>query len=233
MRAGLPTGALFDKAASVAEMGQAPPLVPGVPARRQGGDDSHEPAAAGHRLARRLLRLPHVLPRPGRMADRTGERADLVYSPLDGRQGYPEDVDVCLSKARSPTRTDLEKIRRVRARTRILVSFGDCAVTANVPAMRNPIGLAMPLFSAHTWRTPTRTPRSRTGRSRGLLPTASMPVHDVVAVDVFLPAARRRPTGSTPRPGRPARRPAAGPVAPGLVRPVGVGYDPAISSSTR
>ena len=28
----------------------------------------------------------------------------------------------------------------VRARTKVLVSFGDCAVTGNVTAMRNPLG---------------------------------------------------------------------------------------------
>ena len=33
---------------------------------------------------------------------------------------------------------DLAKIKAIRERTRILVSFGDCAVTSNVP-MRNPI----------------------------------------------------------------------------------------------
>ena len=31
----------------------------------------------------------------------------------------------------------LEQIRKVRQRTKILVSLGDCAVTGNVTAMRN------------------------------------------------------------------------------------------------
>ncbi len=30
------------------------------------------------------------------------------------------------------------KIRKIRSRTRILIALGDCAVTGNVPAMRNP-----------------------------------------------------------------------------------------------
>ena len=30
-------------------------------------------------------------------------------------------------------------IRKIRERTKVLISFGDCAVTANVPAMRDPL----------------------------------------------------------------------------------------------
>ncbi len=37
----------------------------------------------------------------------------------------------------------------VRERTRTLISFGDCAVTSNVPGMRNPIGVAPLLDRAY------------------------------------------------------------------------------------
>ena len=66
--------------------------------------------------------------------------AELVYSPLVDAKVYPEGVDVCLVEGAVSSTDDLEKIRLVRARTTTLVSFGDCAVTANVPGMRNPIG---------------------------------------------------------------------------------------------
>ena len=32
---------------------------------------------------------------------------------------------------------------RLRARSKVLVSFGDCAVTGNVTALRNPLGVAL------------------------------------------------------------------------------------------
>ena len=35
---------------------------------------------------------------------------------------------------------DLRKILEVRERSRIVVALGDCAVTSNVPGMRNPFG---------------------------------------------------------------------------------------------
>ena len=47
-------------------------------------------------------------------------------------------MDVALVEGAVSSDEDLEKIRKVRARSRLLVSLGDCAVTANIPSMRNP-----------------------------------------------------------------------------------------------
>jgi NAD-reducing hydrogenase small subunit len=65
------------------------------------------------------------------------ERADLVYSPLVDAKDYPENVDVVLVEGAVSTEEDLRRIRKVRQRTKVLVSLGDCAVTSNVPGMRN------------------------------------------------------------------------------------------------
>jgi len=64
-------------------------------------------------------------------------KVDLVYSPVIDVKEYPEDVDVCLVEGAICNEDNLELIHKVRARTKVLVSFGDCAVTANVPAIRN------------------------------------------------------------------------------------------------
>jgi len=64
-------------------------------------------------------------------------RLDLVYSPLVDTKEYPENVDVVLVEGAVSTQEDLEKILKIRQRTKIVVSLGDCAVTANVPSMRN------------------------------------------------------------------------------------------------
>ncbi len=114
-----------------------------------------------------------------------GERADLVYSPLVDRKDYPEDVDVCLVEGAVSSEEDLDKIRTIRARTRILVSFGDCAVTSNVPGMRNPIGPA-PLLERAYLENATLNPQVPSEVVPRLLP-AALPVHRVVEVDVFLP----------------------------------------------
>lgn len=69
-----------------------------------------------------------------------GERVDLVYSPLVDFKEYPETVDVCLVEGGVSSTDDLKKLKKVREHTRCLVAFGDCAITANVPGMRNPFG---------------------------------------------------------------------------------------------
>ena len=66
------------------------------------------------------------------------QKAELVYSPLVDAKEFPPDVDVTLVEGAVSSEEDLHKIRMVRERTKVLVSLGDCAVTANVPGMRNP-----------------------------------------------------------------------------------------------
>jgi NAD-reducing hydrogenase small subunit len=113
------------------------------------------------------------------------ERADLVYSPLIDIKAFPAHVDVCLVEGAVSSVDDLERIRLVRARTTTLISFGDCAVTANVPGMRNPIGVA-PLLERAYLENATQTGGIPDEVVPALLPMAS-PVHRVVPVDVFLP----------------------------------------------
>lgn len=113
------------------------------------------------------------------------DRADIVYSPLVDIKVYPPDVDVCLVEGAVSSEEDLHKILLVRERTRTLVSLGDCAVTANVPAMRNPIGV-QPLLDRAYVENVTLRPGAPTTNVPALLPMAR-PVHQVVTVDVFLP----------------------------------------------
>jgi NAD-reducing hydrogenase small subunit len=113
------------------------------------------------------------------------ERADLVYSPLVDFKDYPEEVDVCLVEGAVSSEEDLHKIKMVRARTKTLVAFGDCAVTSNVPGMRNPIGV-QPLLDRSYRENVTINPQMPSKVVPRLLPTAR-PVHRVVTVDVFLP----------------------------------------------
>jgi len=113
------------------------------------------------------------------------ERADIVYSPIVDVKEYPRDVDFCLVEGAVSSEDDLRKIVLVRERTRTLISFGDCAVTANVPALRNPIGV-QPLMDRAYVENVTLNPGSPSEVVPALLPTAR-PVHRVVTVDVFLP----------------------------------------------
>lgn len=64
-------------------------------------------------------------------------KIEVVYGPLVDAQEFPEDVDVTLVEGAVSSQDDLSRIQKIRQRTRVLVSLGDCAVAGNVPAMRN------------------------------------------------------------------------------------------------
>jgi NAD-reducing hydrogenase small subunit len=112
-------------------------------------------------------------------------RADLVYSPLVDAKEYPDHVDVCLVEGAVSSEEDLHKVKMVRERTTTLIAFGDCAVTSNVPGMRNPIGVK-PLLDRSYIENVDIYPQVPSLVVPALLPM-STPVHKVVKVDVFLP----------------------------------------------
>jgi NAD-reducing hydrogenase small subunit len=80
---------------------------------------------------------------------------------------------------------DEHKIRLIRSRARILVSLGDCAVTGNVPAMRNSFPVDALLHRVYI-ENATLQQQVPTERLPVLLKRVR-PVHEVVTVDVFVP----------------------------------------------
>lgn len=113
------------------------------------------------------------------------ERVELVYSPLVDAKEFPPDVDVTLVEGAVGTDEDEAKIRWIRARTKTLVSLGDCAVTGNVPSMRNPFGSAAAYDRAYRENVDLR-PTVPTQHLPVLLEGVK-PVHEVVKVDLHVP----------------------------------------------
>ena len=111
---------------------------------------------------------------------------DVVYSPIIDVKEYPDNVDLVLVEGAVANEENLETIRRVRERSRVLVAFGDCAVTGNVTALRNPLGVALEVLR------PVYVER---GDLNACIPSEVVPVlldrvqpvHEVVHVDHFLP----------------------------------------------
>ncbi|MEJ5197505.1 MAG: NADP oxidoreductase [Anaerolineae bacterium] len=116
------------------------------------------------------------------------DKMEVVYSPLMDIKEFPENVDVTLVEGAVNTAEDLEKVRKIRAHTRLLVSFGDCAVTANVPSMRNEFALRDVLHRAYVEHATLNggTPTFGEEGVPPLLPRAR-PVHEFVPVDLFVP----------------------------------------------
>ena len=121
---------------------------------------------------------------------------DLVYSPLVDQKIFPAHVDITLVEGAIGNTEDLEKIHKIRERTRTLVALGDCAITGNVSALRNACGAEAML--RRVYGESARGPaQSAAAGAQGkvqdvfvqlprLLPQVR-PLHDYVAVDVFVP----------------------------------------------
>ena len=119
------------------------------------------------------------------------QQADLVYSPLVDATEFPAGVDVTLVEGAVSSQEDLSKLQTIRARTRLLVSLGDCAVTANVPSMRNTIPVQKLLQFIYVAGADVN-PAVPTQGVPALLPQAR-PLHDYVKVDFHLPGCPPRP----------------------------------------
>jgi NAD-reducing hydrogenase small subunit len=117
------------------------------------------------------------------------QHVDVVYSPVGSDvKEYPENVDICLVEGGVANEDNLELINQVRKRTKILISFGDCAVTANIPAMRNMLGGAESILKR------AYIELADMGRQLpyepGIVPELLdrvLPVHEVVPVDIYMP----------------------------------------------
>jgi NAD-reducing hydrogenase small subunit len=107
------------------------------------------------------------------------QKADIVYGPLVDAQEFPEGVDVTLVEGAVSSNEDLEKIRKVRERSRVVVALGDCATTSNVPAMRNPVGVKAILERIYGQPAP--------GDGLPQLLKQAVPLHQVIEVDLHVP----------------------------------------------
>ncbi len=112
------------------------------------------------------------------------EMYTILYSPLIDVKEFPEEVDVTLVEGAISTDEDVEKIEMIRKRTKTLIAFGDCAVTANIPAMRNRFTLEQVFERGYIETSPNNKiiPDERIPK----LLDKAYPVYNFVDVDIFL-----------------------------------------------
>ncbi len=120
-------------------------------------------------------------------------QVEVVFSPVaSDAKVYPENVDVCLVEGAVANVDNLELALQLRARTDLVISFGDCAVTANVPGLRNLLDAGQDSARAVLERGYLEL-ADATGQlpcAPGIVPELLpkvLPLHEVIPVDLYLP----------------------------------------------
>ena len=116
-------------------------------------------------------------------------QVELVYSPVADVKTYPEGVDVALVEGAISNQDHLDMIHQVRDRTKFLISFGDCAITGNVTAIRNILGTSESAEAIlnRAYLEADVQPKLPQGELIPALLNQVMPVHQVVPVNCYLP----------------------------------------------
>lgn len=113
------------------------------------------------------------------------ELVDIVYGPLVDAKEIPDVVDIGILEGSVSSQEDLEKAQRMRRHCRFLISLGDCAVTGNIPAMRNPFPLK-DVYARAFEENVQCNPQLPVIGVPTLFETVR-PIHAVVPVDLFVP----------------------------------------------
>jgi NAD-reducing hydrogenase small subunit len=118
-------------------------------------------------------------------------KADIVFGPLVDAQEWPEGVDVAIIEGAVSSQDDVKLVQTARARSKTLVALGDCAVTGNVPSLRNGIPVRKLLDRVYV-EGATATPGVPTDGVPGLLKQAE-PLRSTVKVDIHVPGCPPKP----------------------------------------
>lgn len=121
------------------------------------------------------------------------DSVELVYSPLMDVKEFPADVDATLVEGALANLENLELLERIREKSRLVLSLGDCAITGNVTSLRNffPVD---DILNAVYQTGPGSAPQGGGTKAElpALLPRV-LPLHQVVTVDAFIPGCPPEP----------------------------------------
>lgn len=113
-------------------------------------------------------------------------QADLVYSPIADPKEFPENVDITLIEGAVANVDHVKLAQEIRERSKIVVSFGDCAVTGNVTSLRNKL-MVDDLLTRVYHEGPGSVPRGDEDDVMPELLPKVIPVHQLIDVEAFIP----------------------------------------------
>ena len=114
------------------------------------------------------------------------DKMDLVYSPIADVKNFPRDVDVTLVEGAVSNVENEELAHTIRRNSRIVVSFGDCAVSGNVTAMRNRVTNDELLHRSYIELADTAPQIPREYQTIAEMMPEARPLHEVIKVDAFI-----------------------------------------------
>ncbi len=113
-------------------------------------------------------------------------KIELVYSPLADIKEFPRDVDVALVEGAVTNNENEEEAKKIRRNSRFVVSFGDCAVSGNVTALRNAHDLDVVLNRAYVELADVTPQIPRDYPTIAELLTTARPLHEIITVDAYI-----------------------------------------------
>lgn len=115
-----------------------------------------------------------------------GDMLELVYSPFADIKHFPNNVDVTLVEGAVSNNENEEMAHIIRRKSKFVLSFGDCATTGNVTAMRNQFSPDEILHRSYVQLADGDPAiHSEFTTIAKLLPRAK-PLHEVIKVEAFL-----------------------------------------------
>jgi NAD-reducing hydrogenase small subunit len=114
------------------------------------------------------------------------DRIQLVYSPIADVKEFPKNVDVTLVEGAVTNSENEEMAHIIRTNSRFVISFGDCATTGNVTAMRNKYSVDEISQRAYVELSDMNQRIPDEYLNLAQLLKIAKPLHEIITVDAFL-----------------------------------------------
>ncbi|MGA2785943.1 MAG: NADP oxidoreductase [Verrucomicrobiota bacterium] len=111
---------------------------------------------------------------------------DILYGPIVDTKEIPQ-VDVGIVEGCVNNNEQEHELKKLRSRCKVLIALGDCAVTGNIPSLRNQFQLRDVLLRAYEQTESTKISCIPNDPVVPVLTAKARPLQEVVKVDLSIP----------------------------------------------